>query len=151
MLGAVLAVLLVTASLPFYLYAAYVIVLADPVTWADLRRHVLLISVGLVLNTVPVVGWMVPRLLAQLGGLSSVHAFLGLQAYAFLLFGLTGVYRLYRAKQAHDQYANPTPTVELADLDPQHVGAWRGRIRVGVVGWLVFWLLAYVTGFALFV
>lgn len=150
MLGATAALVLVTASFPFYLYAAYVILLADPVTWRDLRRHVAYITVGLVLNTVPVVVWMIPRLFGQLGGLSTVHAFVALQAYAFLIVAISGVWKIFRAKQAHDRYANPDD-IELDALNPEHMSAWRTRLRMGVIGWMVFWVFAYVTGIALYV
>lgn len=148
---AAVAVLLVTASFPFYVYAAYIMIEADPVTWADLKRHVGYISVGLALNTAPVVGWMIPRLLRGFGGLSTLHAFLGLQAYAFLAVAVSGVWKIYRAKRTHDQYADPATDVELTALDPQKMSAWRGRLRVGVVGWMVLWVLAYLTGLALYV
>lgn len=151
MLGATAALVLVTASFPFYLYAAYIIILADPVTWGDLRRHVIYITIGLVLNTVPVVVWMVPRLFGQLGGISTVHAFLALQAYAFLIIAISGVWKIFRAKQKHDRYSNPVDDIELDELDPERMGAWRTRLRMGVIGWMVFWTLAYVTGVALYV
>lgn len=150
MVEATVAFALVTASFPFYLYAAYVIIEADPVTWTDLKRHVLYISIGLTLNTAPVVLWMMPRLVNQFGGLSTVHAFVGLQAYAFLILAISGVWKIFRAKQRHDRYANPDQDIALTELDPEKMSAWRARLRVGVIGWMVLWIVAYATGLGLY-
>lgn len=146
-----LVVLLVTASFPFYLYAAYIMIDADPVMWNDVRRHAIYTTVGLTLNTVPVVFWMIPQLVKQFGGLSTLHAFLGLQAYAFLVLALNGVWKIYRAKQAYDQYHDPTGDVELVDLDPERMSGWRTQLRLGVIGWMGFWVLSYVTGMFLYI
>jgi len=138
------AALSVTASFPLYLIGAKVMIDAEVVTWNVLRRHLKFIVVGLLLNTVPVVGWMMPRLLEQLNGSAALHAVLGLQAYAMLLFGLTGIVRILQVKLAADAYDDPD-TVALNDLH-ENMGAWPGRLRVGVFGYVVFWMLAYVIG-----
>jgi hypothetical protein len=142
---ATLAALAVTASFPFYLYGAWIVLDAETVTWAVLTRHLRYILVGLVLTTVPVVGWMIPRLPGQFGGLAALHAVLGLQAYAMLVFALTGIVRIFQAKYAADLYRDPDPDVDLNDLH-ENMGAWRGRLRVGVVGYVFFWLGAYLVG-----
>ncbi|QLG63134.1 DUF7321 family protein [Halorarum salinum] len=144
---AAVALVLVTASLPFYLYGAWLILDREDenVSWDLLVRHLSVILPGLVLTTGPVVLWMAPRLLDQLTGLSAVHAFLGLQAYALLLFGLTGIVRIFQVKRAADMYRDPEEHVDLNDLH-EHMGAWRGRLRIGVFGYVVFWLLAYLVG-----
>ena len=142
--------LLVTASFPFYVYAGYIMIEADPVTWNDVKRHAVYTSIGLVLNTVPVIFWMIPRLGRQLGGLSTFHAFLGLQAYAFLVLALNGVWKIYRAKRRHDAYGENAGDVALTDLDPERMSGWRTQLRLGVIGWLAFWILAYVSGLVLY-
>ena len=137
----------VTASFPFYLYGAWIILNSEVVTWAVLTRHLRYILTGLTLTTVPVVAWMAPRLLDQLDGFSALHAFLGLQAYALLVFGLTGIVRIVQVKRAHDLYHEPDPDVELSALHPD-VDVWRRRLRVGVFGYLGLWILAWLVGMA---
>ncbi|GAB3030558.1 DUF7321 family protein [Natronobiforma cellulositropha] len=137
--------LVVTASFPFYLYGAWIIIDADVVTWSVLTRHLSVIGVGLALTTVPVVGWMIPRTLDQTGGLLAVHAFFGLQAYAMLLVALTGIVRILQVKITHDLYSDPGQEVDLDDLH-ENMRAWRRRLRVGVFGYVFFWLLAYILG-----
>ena len=144
------ALVVVTASLPLYLKGAGIILNAEYVSWAVLTRHLRYIGAGLVCTTVPVVGWMAPRLLQQLGGLAALHAFLGLQAYALLLFALTGIARILQVKREADLYRDPDPDVDISELHPD-MDAWRGRLRVGVFGYLVFWLLAYLVGVVRFV
>ena len=144
---ATLVAVVVTASLPFYLYGAWIILDSEVVTWAVLMRHLRFIAVGLVLTTVPVVGWMAPRLLDQLDGFSALHAFLGLQAYALLAFGLTGIARIVQVKRAHDLYHEPDPDVDLSELH-EHMDAWRRRLRVGVFGYLGLWILSWIVGMA---
>jgi len=138
---------MVTASLPFYLYGAWIMVgrERDHVTWDLLVWHLRVILPGLLLNTVPVVLWMVPRLFDQFGGLAALHAFLGLQAYALLAFGLTGIVRIFQVKRNADLYEVEDPDTSLNDLH-ENMGAWRGRLRIGVFGYVLFWLLAYVVG-----
>jgi hypothetical protein len=136
---------LLTASFGFYLYGSWLIITESPVTWAVLRRHLWYISVGFVLTTVPLLSWMLPRLLSRFGGLLTVHGFLGLQAYAFLLFAVSGIVPIVRAKRRHDLYADPEREVVLEELH-ENMGTWRLRLRIGVVGYLAFWLLAYLLG-----
>jgi hypothetical protein len=142
---ATFAGLSVTASLPFYLYGAWIVIDAETVTWTVLLRHLKFIVVGLVLTTVPVVGWMAPRLMDQFGGLAVLHAVLGLQAYAMLAFALTGIVRIFQAKHAANLYRDPDQDVDLNDLH-ENMGAWRGRLRIGVFGYVLFWLGAYLIG-----
>ncbi|WP_224269798.1 DUF7321 family protein [Haloprofundus salinisoli] len=142
---ATLAALMVTASFPFYLYGAWIMIDTETVTWDVLVYHLKFIVTGLALNTIPVVVWMVPRLLDQLGGLSALHAILGLQAYAMLIFALTGIVRIFQAKRNADLYHNPDREIDLNDLH-ENMGAWRGRLRLGVLGYVLFWIGAYVIG-----
>ncbi|KAB1196927.1 MULTISPECIES: hypothetical protein [Haloferax] len=142
---ATLAAVTVTASLPFYLYGAWIMIDAETVSWEVLVYHLKIIFPGLVLNTVPVVTWMLPRLLDQLNGLSALHAIMGLQAYAMLVFAFTGIVRIFQAKWEADLYRNPDPDVSLDDLH-ENMSAWRGRLRVGVFGYVVFWFLAWILG-----
>ncbi|WP_142986809.1 DUF7321 family protein [Halorubrum cibi] len=140
---AAVAGLSVTASLPFLLYGAWIMIDTEVVTWNVLTRHLRYILVGLLLTTVPVVTWMMPRLLGQFSGGAVVHAFLGLQAYALLTFALTGIVRIFQAKREADAYDDPD-----ADIDGLHedMGKWRGRLRVGVAGFMILWLCAWVSG-----
>ncbi|MFB6129620.1 MAG: hypothetical protein ABEJ28_02235, partial [Salinigranum sp.] len=85
---ATVSLLMVTARFPFYVYGAAIIINAETVTWAVLVRHLWYIFAGLILNTIPVAFWMVPRLPGQFGGVAVLHAFFGLQAYALLVFAL---------------------------------------------------------------
>ena len=118
---------------------------AETVTWDVLVHHLKFIAVGLTLTTVPMVGWMLPRLFDQLGGLSALHAFLGLQAYALLVVGLTGIVRIFQAKRNADLYRNPEQDIDLDDLH-ENMSAWRARLRLGVFGYTLFWLAAWATG-----
>jgi hypothetical protein len=142
---ATIAALLVTASLPFYLYGAWIMIDAETVTWNVLVHHLKFIVPGLVLNTIPVVTWMMPRLLQQLNGLSALHAIVGLQAYAMLVFALTGIVRIFQAKHQANLYHDPDPDVDLDDLH-ENMGAWRGRLRIGVFGYVLFWFGAWLLG-----
>jgi len=135
----------VTASFPFYLYGAWIVIDSETVTWSVLLRHLKFIVVGLVLTTVPVVGWMAPRLMDQFGGLAVLHAVLGLQAYAMLAFALTGIVRIFQAKHAANLYHDPDQDVDLNDLH-ENMSAWRGRLRIGVFGYVLFWIGAYLIG-----
>lgn len=144
---ATITALLVTVSFPFYLYGAWIVIENDPVTWAVLTRHLRYIFTGLVLTTGPVVFWMAPRLFDRLSGLQAMHAIFGVQAYAFLLFALTGIVRIFQAKRRHDLYGDPDQGVDIDDLH-ENMGAWRFRLRVGVVGYLACWLIAYLLGLA---
>ncbi|MFC7215407.1 hypothetical protein ACFQO4_15120 [Saliphagus sp. GCM10025334] len=142
---ATVALVMVTASFPFYLYGAWIMIDAEIVTWDVLVYHLKVIAVGLVLNTIPVLLWMAPRVFEQISGLAAVHAFFGLQAYAMLLVALTGIVRILQVKLTHDLYGNPDQDVDLDDLH-EHMGAWRRRLRVGVFGYVFFWLVAYLLG-----
>lgn len=147
---ATIALLLVTVSFPFYLYGAWIIIEHDPVTWAVLVRHLKYIFTGLILTTGPIVTWMAPRLLDQLTGVQAMHAVFGVQAYAFLLFALTGIVRIFQAKYEHDLYGEPDRGIDIDDLH-ENMGAWRFRLRVGVIGYVLCWLIAYVLGIAQYV
>lgn len=144
-LVATVVLAVITASFPFYLYGAWYILNQEIVTWEVLIHHLKFIAVGLVMTTVPVLTWMAPRFLDQLGGLSAVHAFLGLQAYAMLIVALTGIVRIFQVKRTHDLYGNPDPTVDIGELH-ENMSAWRGRLRMGVIGYVGFWLLAWIIG-----
>ena len=142
---ATVVAVLVTASFPFYLYGAWIMIDAEVVTWAVLTHHLKVIAVGLILTTIPMLGWMLPRVIDQLSGLLVLHAFFGLQAYAMLLVGLTGIVRIFQVKLAHDLYTDPDQDVALEDLH-ENVGAWRKRRRRGGFCYVFFWLLAYLLG-----
>ena len=144
---ATIVLVVVTASLPCYLYGAWIILREETVTWGILTRHLTFIAIGLVLTTVPALVWMLPRSLVRVDGFIALHAFLGVQAYALLAFALTGIVRIFRAKHAHDLYREPDPTVALDDLG-ERMDTWRFRLRVGVFGYLLLWLVAWVVGFA---
>lgn len=137
--------LVVTASFPFYVHGARIVLGVETVTWEVLVRHLKAVGVGLTLTTVPVVTWMIPRLLDQLNGAAALHAVLGLQAYAMLVFALTGIVRIFQAKRSADLYRDPDQDVDLNDLH-ENMSAWRGRLRIGVFGYVVFWLLAWSVG-----
>ena len=144
---ATLAAVSVSASLPFFLYGAWIVLREEVVTWGVLVRHLRFILVGLTLTTVPVVLWMVPRTFERVTSLTGVHAFLGFQAYALLLFALTGIVRIFQVKHEHDLYHEPDPEIELSALH-EDMDAWRFRLRVGVFGYLALWVLAWLLGLA---
>ena len=144
---ATLVALSVSLSLPFLLYGAWIMIEAEAVTWDVLTYHLKFIVTGLALTTVPMVVWMAPRLLQQFGdGLAMVHAFLGLQAYAMLAFGGTGIVRIFRAKYEHDLYHDYDERVLLDEIGDENMRFWRRRLRIGVFGYVFFWLLAYLVG-----
>jgi len=147
-LVATVVLLSVSLSLPCFLYGAYYIIETEPVTWDVLVHHLKFVTTGLVLTTVPMVFWMVPRLPDQLGGLSAVHAMLGLQAYALLAFGGTGIVRIFRAKREHDLYNEYDEDLLLDEIGDETFSHWRSRLRIGVFGYVIFWLLAYLVGIA---
>jgi hypothetical protein len=140
---AALAGLSVTTSLPFLLYGAWIMIDAETVSWNVLTHHLRYIGTGLALTTVPIVGWMIPRLFRRLSGLAVIHAFLGLQAYALLAFALTGIVRIFQAKRNADAYDDPDVDIDEIHEDMSH---WRARLRVGVAGFMLLWLCAWVTG-----
>ncbi|MFC7250040.1 hypothetical protein ACFQJ5_09340 [Halomicroarcula sp. GCM10025324] len=141
----------VSLSFPCFVYGAYYIIETEPVTWDVLLHHLKFVTTGLTLTTVPMVGWMMPRLPDQLGGLSAVHAYLGLQAYALLLFGGTGIVRIFRAKREHDLYNEYDEDLLLDEIGGEQMSHWRSRLRIGVFGYVIFWMLAYVVGAARYV
>jgi len=140
--------LTVTASFPFYLYGAWIVLRSETVMWDVLTRHLLFVAVGLALTTIPVVTWMIPRLLGPdvgFRGFTGLHTFLGIQAYALLLFALTGIVRIFQVKRRHDLYHEPDPEMPISDLH-ENMDAWRFRLRVGVFGYVILWLLAWLVG-----
>ena len=141
----------VTLSLPAFLYGAWYIIETEPVTWGVLMHHLKFVVAGLLLTTVPLLLWMAPRLPGQFGGLSAFHAVLGLQAYAMLAFGFTGIVRIFRAKWRHDLYHDYDEDLLLDEIGGETMDHWRSRLRIGVFGYVVFWILAYVVGVARFV
>ncbi|WP_254273945.1 DUF7321 family protein [Haloarcula marina] len=145
------ALVSVTLSFPCFVYGAYYIIETEPVTWDVLVHHLKFVVTGLALTTVPMVFWMAPRLPDQLGGLSAVHAYLGLQAYALLLFGGTGIVRIFRAKREHDLYNDYDEDLLLDEIGGEQMSHWRSRLRIGVFGYVIFWMLAYVVGAARYV
>jgi hypothetical protein len=151
---ATLVALGVTAALPCFLYGAWIMIDAEAVTWGVLTHHLKFILTGLTLTTVPMVLWMMPRLFglggqtAQFGGYAVIHAFLGLTAYAFLVFGFTGIVRIFRAKYEHDLYHDYDEDVLLDEIGSERMSHWRSRLRVGVFGYTFFWILAWITGFS---
>ncbi len=143
---ATLVLLAVTASFPCFVYGAWIVIDADQVTWGTLTHHLTYVLLGLTLTTVPMLVWMVPRLPEQFGGAALVHAFLGLQAYAMLAFGGTGIVRIFRAKRRHDLYHDYDEDVLLSEIGSENMAHWRRRLRIGVFGYVGFWLLAYLVG-----
>jgi len=136
----------VSLSLPCFLYGAWIMIDAERVTWGVLTHHLKFILTGLALTTVPMVTWMVPRLAEQLRGAAVVHAFLGLQAYAMLAFGFTGIVRIFRAKWEYDLYHDYDEEVLLDEIGSERMSFWRRRLRIGVFGYVLFWILAYLVG-----
>ena len=113
---ATVVLLFVAASFPCFLHGAWIMLDHERITWSVLVSHLAFILAGLTLTTVPLVTWMAPRLLDQLGGFAAVHAFFGLQAYAFLAFGFTGIVRIFRAKYRHDLYTDYDEDVLLEEI-----------------------------------
>jgi len=136
----------VTLSFPCFVYGAYIVIDAEPVTWSVLISHLGFIVTGLTLTTVPMLVWMIPRLFDQFGGAALVHAFLGLQAYAMLTFAGTGIVRIFTAKRRHDLYHDYDEDVLLEEIGSENMDHWRRRLRIGVFGYVFFWLLAYAVG-----
>ena len=141
----------VTLSFPCFLYGAYYIIEQDPVTWDVLMHHLKFIITGLTLTTVPLLTWMLPRLFEQFTGAALVHAFLGLQAYAMLAFAGTGIVRIFKAKRQHDLYSEYDEDVILDEIGSENFDHWRSRLRIGVFGYVFFWILAYLVGAARYV
>lgn len=143
---ATLVLVSLTASFPCFLFGAWIVIDAEAVTWDVLVRHLTYIFAGLTLTTVPLVGWMIPRFFDQLSGLTTFHAVFGVQAYAFLAFGLTGIVRVFRAKYEYDLYTDYDESVLLEEIGDENMQFWRRRIRVGVFGYVLCWLVAYLSG-----
>lgn len=143
---ATVVLLAVTSSFPLLLYGAWIVIDAEAVTWDVLTHHLKYILTGLSLTTVPMLAWMIPRLTDQLGGFSALHAVLGLQAYAMLAFAFTGIVRIFRAKREHDLYHDYDEQVLLDEIGDENMSHWRSRLRIGVFGYIIFWLLAYIVG-----
>ena len=143
---ATVVLLAVAASFPCFLYGAWIVIDAEAVTWNILVRHLRYVFAGLTLTTVPLVGWMLPRFLDQFGGLAAFHAFFGLQAYAFLAFGFTGIVRIFRAKYEHDLYTDYDEDVLLEEIGGENMQFWRRRLRVGVIGYVLCWIVAFLSG-----
>ena len=148
---ATLVLVAVAASFPCFVYGAWVMIDAEEITWDVLVYHLKFILLGLTLTTVPLVGWMFPRLFEQLGGMVAFHAFFGLQAYAFLAFGFTGIVRIFRAKYEHDLYTDYDEDVLLEEIGGENMRFWRRRLRVGVFGYVGCWIVAFLSGVARYV
>lgn len=148
---ATIVLVAVAASFPCFLYGAWIMIDAEAVTWDVLVYHLKFIVVGLTLTTVPLVTWMLPRVLEQLGGLVAFHAFFGLQAYAFLLFGFTGIVRIFRAKYEHNLYTEYDEDVLLSEIGDENMQFWRRRLRIGVFGYVLCWIVAFLSGTARYV
>jgi hypothetical protein len=145
---ATLVVISVAASLPCFLYGAWIMIDNEKITWGVLTYHLKFIFTGLTLTTVPLLAWMLPRLLEQFSGFAAAHAFFGLQAYAFLTFGFTGIVRIFRAKYQHDLYTEYDEDVLLDEIGGDNMQFWRRRLRIGVFGYVGCWLIAFLTGVA---
>ena len=143
---ATIVLLAVTVSFPCFLYGAWIMIDNDPITWDILTYHLKFILTGLTLTTVPLLFWMLPRLFDQLTGFAPVHAFLGLNAYAFLGFALTGIVRIFRAKRRHDLYNDYDEDLLLEEIGGENMSHWRSRLRIGVIGYVTLWLFAYLAG-----
>lgn len=139
------AAITVTVSFPFYLCGAWVMIDTEMVSWDVLAYHLKIISSELVLNTVPVVMWMLPRLFQQFNRFSTLHTTLGLQAYATLIFALTGIIRIPRVKWEANLCRNPDQDVSLGDLH-ENTSVWRGRLHVDVFGYVIFWVFTRLLG-----
>lgn len=147
---ATIALIAVTSSFPFLLYGAWIVIEAEEVTWDVLTHHLTYILTGLTLTTVPMVTWMIPRVLDQLGGFSALHAVLGLQAYAMLVFAFTGIVPIFRAKREYDLYHNYDEELLLDEIGDESMRHWRRHLRIGVFGYVIFWILAYLVGLVRF-
>jgi len=148
---ATLVAVAVTLSFPCFLYGAWIMIDTEKVTWDVLLYHLKFILTGLALTTIPMVTWMMPRLFNQLSGAAALHAVLGLQAYAMLTFGGTGIVRIFRAKWEHDLYHDYDEDVLLDEIGSDRMRFWRRRLRIGVFGYVFFWMLAYLVGIARYV
>lgn len=147
---ATIVLLAVAASFPCFCYGAWIMIDNEEITWGVLVYHLKFILTGLLLTTVPLLFWMLPRLLEQFGGFAAVHAFFGLQAYAFLVFGFTGIVRIFKAKYEHGLYTEYDEDVLLEEIGDENMRFWRRRLRIGVFGYVICWVVAFLTGVARF-
>ena len=53
--------------------------------------------------------------------------------------------RIFQVKRRHDLYHEPDPEMPISDLH-ENMDAWRFRLRVGVFGYVILWLLAWLVG-----
>ncbi|MFB6187966.1 MAG: hypothetical protein ABEI86_14020, partial [Halobacteriaceae archaeon] len=65
-------------------------------------------------------------------------------------FALTGIIRIFQVKRKHDLYEDPNKDIELDKLH-ENMPAWRRRLRVGVFGYLVLWIIAWIIGMAYYI
>jgi len=142
---ATVATLLVTLSFPLYLYGAWIILQEEVVTWNVLIHHLKYVTGGLVLTTVPMVTWMIPNAFDQFSPLLAVHMFFGLQAYALLLVGMTGIVRIFQVKRQHNLYHESSSDIEISELH-ENMSTWRWRLRIGVFSYVGCWIIAYLIG-----
>lgn len=148
---ATIVLIAVTVSFPCFLYGAWLMIDNDPITWSVLVTHLKYVLLGLTLTTVPLLFWMLPRLFSQMTGFAALHAVLGLNAYAFLAFALTGIVRIFRAKRRYDLYHDYDQDLLLEEIGGENMDHWRSRLRIGVVGYVILWLFAYLAGFGRYV
>ena len=147
---ATISLISVSLSLPLYLYGVWIILRVEQVTWRILMAHLRVVITALALTTIPVLFWMLPQSFTWgFSGLIAVHIFLALQSYALLLIGLWGIVPIFRAKHRHNLYHDPDPDIDLTELD-ERMPHWRRRLRIGVFGHLVFWILSYFLGIAFY-
>jgi hypothetical protein len=142
---ATIVLITVTASFPFYIYGAWIILREKVVTWGILIHHLKFIFTGLVLTTVPIIVWMIPRSFSRLDGYIAVHTFVGLQAYAFLIFALTGIIKIFNAKRSLNLYQVSDDSIPIDELG-KDMDLWRKRLRIGVMGYLLIWIIAWSIG-----
>ncbi|MFB6129619.1 MAG: hypothetical protein ABEJ28_02230, partial [Salinigranum sp.] len=56
-----------------------------------------------------------------------------------------GIVRIFQVKRRANLYQDPDQDVALDDLH-ENMGAWRGRLRIGVAGYVLFWIGAWLIG-----
>jgi hypothetical protein len=142
---ATLVLITVTASFPCYVYGAWIIMREKTVTWSVLMHHLRFIFTGLLLTTIPIFVWMIPRSFSRIDGYIALHTFIGLQAYAFLIIALTGIVRIFNAKRSLNLYQVPDDSILLDSLG-EDMQIWRRRLRMGVFGYLIIWIIAWSIG-----
>jgi hypothetical protein len=142
---ATIVLIIVTASFPCYIYGAWIIIREKTVTWDILMHHLRFIFTGLLLTTVPIFAWMIPQSFSRIDGYIALHTFIGLQAYAFLIVALTGIVRIFNAKRSLNLYQVPDDSI-LIDSLGEDMSIWRKRLRMGVFGYLIIWIIAWSIG-----